>query len=60
MKDGVPVAVPINVQVNFRLYDDPIPSNPKLKPAPTGIDDTTHFSPKQVAALNARWSNNTL
>jgi TonB family protein len=57
MKDGRPVAVQINVEVRFRLYDKP-GTNPDPQMDIHLIDPskTTHFTESQLSMLATQWS----
>jgi TonB family protein len=60
MKDGKPVAVQINVEVFFRLYDTPTSkSNLRAEASSKGVVNTTYFTQEQLAKLAAEWSKKT-
>ncbi len=60
MKDGRPVAVQINVEVHFRLYDKPGTNpNPQIDAHPSQQDKRSAFTEAQLAMLAAQWSKKT-
>jgi TonB family protein len=60
MKDGRPVAVQINVEVRFRLYDKPGTNpNSQIDAHPSQKDKTSAFTEAQLTMLSAQWSKKT-
>ena len=60
MKDGRPVAVQINVEVHFRLYDKPgTTPNPQIDTHPSQPDKTIAFTEAQLTMLTAQWNKKT-
>lgn len=60
IKDGRPVAVQINVEVHFRLYDKPGTNpSPQIDAHPTQKDKTSVYTEEQLTMLSAQWSKGT-